>query len=165
MRRAAWLGTLAAATIVVAGCGGADPDPAVTTEPVAGESTTTASTTPAATTSAITPSTPAYLPPFIDHLAWTQTEQGLSLQVFPTESGRNTQGAGDLDASWAEVVALDPTADTPGMRDQYACHWRFARIVDPDKTSWNLEPWRPVVTESEMISTRCNPGGAEESIP
>jgi hypothetical protein len=51
------------------------------------------------------------------------------------------------------------------MRDQYACHWRFARIVDPDKTSWNLEPWRPVVSESEMIGSRCNPGGAEESIP
>nr|WP_223249296.1 DUF2599 domain-containing protein [Williamsia marianensis] len=153
-----------AAMIVVAGCVGSDPDPAVTTEPAVGESTTTtAPTTPVG--SAITPSTPAYLPPFIDHVAWTQTEQGPSLQVFPTESGRNTQGTGDLNASWAEVVGLDPTADTPGMRDQYACHWRFARIVDPDKTSWNLEPWRPVVTESEMISTRCNPGGAEESIP
>ncbi|PVY28896.1 DUF2599 domain-containing protein [Williamsia muralis] len=161
------MGTLAAAMIVVSGCGGSDPDPAVTTEPVVSESTTTttASTTPAGSATAITPSTPAYLPPFIDHVAWTQTEQGPSLQVFPTESGRNTQGTGDLDASWAEVVELDPTADTPGMRDQYACHWRFARIVDPDKTSWNLEPWRPVVTESEMISTRCNPGGAEESIP
>jgi hypothetical protein len=112
-----------------------------------------------------TPAQPVYLPPFIDHVAWTQTEQGPSLQVFPTESGRNTQGAGDLDASWAEVVALDPSADSPGMRDQYACHWRFARIVDPDKTSWNLEPWRPVVSESEMIGSRCNPGGAEESIP
>lgn len=156
--------------IVVAGCGGSDPDPAVTTEPVTdGSTTTTAPTTSAqtntATTAAATPLTPVYLPPFIDHVAWTQTEQGPSLQVFPTESGRNTQGTSDLDASWAEVVALDPTADTPGMRDQYACHWRLARIVDPDKTSWNLEPWRPVVTESEMISTRCNPGGAEESIP
>jgi hypothetical protein len=160
------LGALAAAMIVVAGCGGSDPDPAVTTEPVVSESApTTSAQTTAATTPAATPSTPVYLPPFIDHVAWTQTEQGPSLQVFPTESGRNTQGTGDLDASWAEVVALDPTADTPGMRDQYACHWRFARIVDPDKTSWNLEPWRPVVTESEMISTRCNPGGAEESIP
>ncbi|CAM3264881.1 uncharacterized protein DUF2599 [Williamsia muralis] len=160
------MGTLAAAMIVVSGCGGSDPDPAVTTEPVVSESTTTtALTTPAESATAITPSTPVYLPPFIDHVAWTQTEQGPSLQVFPTESGRNTQGTGDLDASWAEVVELDPTADTPGMRDQYACHWRFARIVDPDKTSWNLEPWRPVVTESEMISTRCNPGGAEESIP
>ncbi|WP_232232934.1 MULTISPECIES: DUF2599 domain-containing protein [Actinomycetes] len=161
------MGTLAAAMIVVAGCGGSDPDPTVTTEPVVSESapTNSAQTTASPTTAATTPSTPAYLPPFIDHVAWTQTEQGASLQVFPTESGRNTQGAGDLDASWAEVVGLDPTADTPGMREQYACHWRFARMVDPDKTSWNLEPWRPVVTESEMIATRCNPGGTEESIP
>ena len=152
--------------IVTAGCGGSDPGSAVSTEPVVGESTTTApATTTAASAPVATPSAPVYLPPFIDHVAWTETEQGRSLQVFPTESGRNTQGAGDLEASWAEVVGLDPTADTPGMRDQYACHWRFARIVDPDKTSWNLEPWRPVVTESEMIAARCNPGGAEESIP
>ena len=87
------------------------------------------------------------------------------LQVFPTESGRYVQGETGLDPAWAEVVALDPTADSPGMREQFACHWRFARIVAPDKTSWNLEPWRPVVTDAEMVASRCNPGGAEEQIP
>jgi hypothetical protein len=145
--------------VIVSGCGGSDSD----TEPVTTPISTTTSTPTGVTTPAVT--VPVYRPPFIDHVAWTETEQGPSLQVFPTESGRNTQGVGDVDASWAEVVKLDPTADTPGMREQYVCHWRFARIVDPDKTSWNLEPWRPVVSDSEMIATRCNPGGAEESIP
>ena len=39
----------------------------------------------------------------------------------------------------------------------------FARIAEPDKPSWNLEPWRPVVTESEMVDSRCNPGGPESA--
>ncbi len=108
---------------------------------------------------------PRYVAPFIGRVEWTTTEQGPSLQVFPTESGRYTLGDAELDTAWSEVVALDPTADSPGMRDQFACHWRFARIVEPEKTSWNLEPGRPVVTESAMIASRCNPGGAEESIP
>lgn len=112
-----------------------------------------------------TPVEPEYEPPFIESARWTTTEQGPSLQVFPTESGRYIPGESALDTAWSEVVALDSTADSPGMKDQFACHWRFARIVEPEKTSWNLEPWRPVVTESEMIASRCNPGGAEETIP
>ncbi len=60
-------------------------------------------------------------------------------------------------AAWAEVVALDPSADTPGMQAQFDCHWRFARIIEPEKPSWNLEPGRPVVAEEDMIGARCNP--------
>lgn len=33
------------------------------------------------------------------------------------------------------------------------CHADFAR----NKPQWNLEPWRPVVSWSKMISKRCNP--------
>ena len=106
-----------------------------------------------------------YPPPYISRVAWAQTDQGPSLQVFPTESGRRVPGEGELDAAWAEVVALDQSADSPGMREQFACHWRFARLVEPEKTSWNLEPWRPVVSGAQMIADRCNPGGAEETIP
>ncbi|WP_240498186.1 DUF2599 domain-containing protein [Williamsia sp. 1135] len=129
--------------------------------------TTTTSTTTTATTTAFTPTPaePVYVAPFIDRVEWAATEQGPSLQVFPTDAGRYVLGETELDPAWAEVVALEPTADSPGMREQFACHWRFARIVAPDKTSWNLEPWRPVVTDQEMIASRCNPGGAEEQIP
>ena len=52
------------------------------------------------------------------------------------------------DEAWAEVLALAPDADTPGMRDQFLCHWQFAEFVEPGKTSWNLEPWRPVVDDA-----------------
>ena len=64
------------------------------------------------------------------------------------------------DEAWAEVLALSPDADTPGMRAQFVCHWQFAEFAQPGKTSWNLEPWRPVVDDAEMVASGCNPGGA-----
>ena len=35
-------------------------------------------------------------------------------------------------------------------------------MLQPGKTSWNLEPWRPVVDDTTMIGSGCNPGGSEE---
>ena len=67
------------------------------------------------------------------------------------------------DEAWAEVLVLSPDADTAGMRAQFICHWRFAELAQPGKPSWNLEPWRPVVDDAEMVASRCNPGGPEEA--
>ena len=106
-------------------------------------------------------------PPFIDHTEWTQSGGLTSLRVFPTPSGRMAAGepgtARAADEAWAEVLALSPDADTAGMRAQFVCHWQFAELAQPGKTSWNLEPWRPVVDEAEMVASRCNPGGPEEA--
>jgi hypothetical protein len=62
------------------------------------------------------------------------------------------------------VLALAPEADLPGMRDQFVCHFRFAEVAQPGKTSWNLEPWRPVVDDQTMTATGCNPGGLVEPL-
>lgn len=105
---------------------------------------------------------PSEPPPYIERAVWAQTDVGPSLQIYPTRAGREVTGDGTADTAWAEVLALAPDGDTPGMRAQFDCHWTFARLVDPEKTSWNLEPGRPVVTAEEMISARCNPGFAEE---
>jgi Protein of unknown function (DUF2599) len=111
-------------------------------------------------------SSPSYSPPFVDRTEWTHWgRQNLSsLRVFPTPSARAAArrlGTTDAaDEAWAEVLALSPDADTPGMRAQFRCHWQFAEIVQPGKTSWNLEPWRPVVDDAEMVASGCNPGGA-----
>jgi hypothetical protein len=51
---------------------------------------------------------------------------------------------------------------TSRMRAQFLCHWRLAEFAEPGKTSWNIEPWRPVVDDVKMLSTGCNPGGEEE---
>lgn len=109
--------------------------------------------------SLIPPSVP---PPYIDYVEWVQTGVGPSLQIHPTPAGRRVIGGDADDVAWREVLALAPDGDTPGMRMQFDCHWVFARMVEPDKPSWNLEPGRPVVSEQEMIATRCNPGFSEE---
>ncbi|OBI67437.1 DUF2599 domain-containing protein [Mycobacterium sp. E796] len=108
--------------------------------------------------------TPA--PPFVDHTQWSRWQGLPSLRVFPTPSGRvaarQPGTVSQADEAWAEVLALAPDADTPGMRAQFVCHWQLAEFVQPGKTSWNLEPWRPVVDDAEMFATGCNPGGPEE---
>lgn len=104
-------------------------------------------------------------PPFIDHATWVSYGGLASLRVYPTKAGRAAstelgQPPWDADEAWAEVLAAAPDADTAGMRAQFLCHWRFAELVVPGKTSWNLEPWRPVVDDETMADAGCNPGGS-----
>ena len=112
-------------------------------------------------------STTSYPPPFIDHTQWSQWNHLPSLRVYPTRSGRAAakalgSPAPDADEAWSEVLALAPDAGTPGMREQFLCHWEMAEVLQPGKTSWNLEPWRPVVDDTTMVGSGCNPGGSEE---
>ncbi len=106
-------------------------------------------------------------PPFIGHTEWTQWQGLRSLRVFPTAAGRaaprQTGTAAFADEAWAEVRALSPESDTAGMRAQFICHWQFAELAQPGKASWNLEPWRPVVDDAEMVAAGCNPGGSAEA--
>jgi hypothetical protein len=109
----------------------------------------------------------SYAPPFVDHVAWARWNQRASLRVYPTPAGRAASrqlgSAGpEADEAWAEVLAQAPTAGTPGMREQFLCHWDFAETAEPGKTSWNLEPWRPVVDDATMVGAGCNPGGGGE---
>ena len=109
--------------------------------------------------------TPA--PPFIDHAEWQHWGDLSSLRVYPTPAGRQAAGQmfkppWEIDEAWSEVLALAPDAAIPGMREQFVCHFRFAEIAEPGKTSWNLEPWRPVVDDDAMMAAGCNPGGSEE---
>lgn len=107
--------------------------------------------------------------PYIDHVGWAGTTGLASLRVYPSTAGRVV--AGQLDKStvqseqaWREVLAWAPEADSPNMRAQFICHWHFAELAQPGKTSWNLEAWRPFVDDDAMVASRCNPGGAEEAL-
>jgi Protein of unknown function (DUF2599)/RIP homotypic interaction motif len=101
-------------------------------------------------------------PPYIDHTQWVQVGGLSSLRVYPTPAGRHAST--DFvkpDEAWSEVLSMSPDADTPGMRQQFVCHWDFAEAADPGKPSWNLEPWRPVVDDATMVQSGCNPGGGQ----
>lgn len=151
--------------LVVGACGSDDSDSATVTATSTSTATSTVATSTTANSSSepvSTQQTPTLPPPYIKGADWVDTEVGPSLQIRPTRNGRDVSGDTAGDEAWQEVLALYPDAQTPGMRAQFDCHWTFARLVDPEKTSWNLEPERPVVSESEMISARCNPGFAEE---
>lgn len=106
-------------------------------------------------------------PGYVDHTEWVSYGGRSSLRVYPTPSGRAAALRLDAGAqgeqAWREVLAGAPEADTPGMRDQFFCHWSYAEFARPGKTSWNLEPWRPVVDAVTMLESGCNPGAAEEA--
>jgi hypothetical protein len=93
----------------------------------------------------------------IDHVHWAGTAQGRQLQIFPTPAGRTDTFANASVRAWAEVLVDAPTANTPGMFDQFLCHWNFARLIDPHKTSWDLEPWRPAVGYAATVAAGCDP--------
>lgn len=106
-------------------------------------------------------------PRLVDHTEWVRYDGLPSLRVYPTAAARVLAGqpgaAADGERAWGEVLADAPDADTPGMREQFLCHWQYAELARPGKTSWNLEPWRPVVDPVTMLDTNCNPGAAEET--
>ena len=104
--------------------------------------------------------------PFVDRATWVWFSDLPTLRVYPTGNGRAVAGklaktAAQTEEAWREVLVLAPDADTPGMRAQFVCHWNFAELAHPGKTSWDLEPWRPDVDDSDMLLAGCNPGGAE----
>ncbi|WP_280399112.1 DUF2599 domain-containing protein [Nocardia carnea] len=136
--------------------------------PPAAARTTTAAIPPAGTSAAATgtyTSTPVVDPyagrPLIDRVEWTSNIDGSRLMVHPTRAGRDTTFPGAEIRAWQEVRALDPAADTPGMWDQFRCHWEWARLIAPEKPTWNLEPWRPPVGYDATVDAACNPGGPE----
>lgn len=123
-------------------------------------------------TTRISTKTPVVAPQYIDSLSWVSTSSGLSLHVIPTRLGRDTSDVDARAAAWAQVVELSghliidsttrtATVNSASMQAQFFCHWDFARLVDKEKPSWNLEPWRPAVSDRAMIETRCNPGKSE----
>ena len=104
-------------------------------------------------------------PSYIDHVTWVSYDNRSSLRVYPTPTARAAALRWDSAAAeqaWREVITEAPEADTPSMYDQFLCHFNYAEFAHPGKTSWNLEPWRPVVDPVAMIESGCNPGAAEE---
>lgn len=88
----------------------------------------------------------------VSGVEWGDREGGRSLAVTPTSWGRDA-GATSRTYGWADVVRLEPSADTTVMRNQFLCHVDGAR----QKDTWNLEPWRPEISFVGYLLARCNP--------
>ena len=88
----------------------------------------------------------------VSSVEWGDREGGRSLAVTPTSWGRES-GLTGRDYGWADVVRLEPSADTDVMRNQFLCHVDGAR----QKDTWNLEPWRPDISFFGYLLARCNP--------
>ena len=105
-------------------------------------------------------------PPYVAQAVWAKWGDLSSLRVYPTDTARSASTqigtTAAADEAWTEVLTLLPDADIPGMREQFMCHWQYAELAYPGKSSWNLEPWRPEVSGDEMVAAHCNPGGTEE---
>ncbi|MFC9894880.1 DUF2599 domain-containing protein [Nocardia sp. NPDC127579] len=149
---------VAAGVVAVAGCGGA-------TDPAGAPASTTVAATTTPTVSPVVSPTPTVDPyagvALIDRVEWTTGVDGARLLVFPSPAGRRTSYPRSDERAWQEILAAAPDADAPGMRDQFVCHWVWARLVQPNKPSWNLEPWRPAVGYQATVDATCNPGGPE----
>ncbi|WP_328394941.1 DUF2599 domain-containing protein [Nocardia sp. NBC_00416] len=158
-------GALLIATVVaITGCGSPDPGSRSDSPPIA--TTTPVTTSPATGSRTVTHPATSTVDPFagqslIDHVEWTGNADGPRLMVHPTRAGRDTTFPGSDLRAWQEIRAADPSADTPGMWDQFRCHWEWARLIAPDKPTWNLEPWRPSVGYDATVDAACNPGGPE----
>ena len=141
--------------------------PSVQAPPVSATATRTdvpnAGTDPGVTAGPTSETPPHPAPPFVAAATWVRGSGGRSLHVVPTAAGRVAHGAGDAGEAWGEVLRLAPDADQLGMQSQFDCHWTYARLAQPDKPSWNLEPWRPVVSEQQLVDDRCNPGGPDSA--
>lgn len=100
----------------------------------------------------------ARAPRLIQSAGWVRRGGRPSLQVIPTCWQRDHRDDATIATAWRRIVQLRPDADRPGMRDQYACHVRFA----PTKAAFYLEPWRPDVGYLGTVAQACNPGGRKD---
>lgn len=159
------VGVLAVLSAVASGCANSNSDLRSGSPPAATTTVSAVTTASPAHRTRTAPPTPTVDPyaglPLIDHVEWTEYADGPRLMVHPTRAGRDTTFPGADLRAWQEIRTADPAADTPGMRDQFRCHWEWARLIAPDKPTWNLEPWRPSVGYDATVDAACNPGGPE----
>lgn len=63
-----------------------------------------------------------------------------------------------MEAAWDELkrVYVAIRQDNGSMWNQYECHWDYD-VFGAVAGSWDLEVGRPIVSDSEMFKSRCNP--------
>jgi hypothetical protein len=107
----------------------------------------------AAPASASTP----FCPHPIARATWVDEPQGARIMIFPSGCGRRTAWLAPRSAFRDALAAGGRDAvNRAALYQQFRCHTLFA----PAKPSWNLESWRPHVSQRRLIESLCNPRGA-----
>jgi len=141
------------------------PTPLAATVAAAAAVATAAGLAPAA--AAPTPARPPGSPQYIERTAWEYHGERATLRIYPTAwgwaaAGPFSNGAQSYDA-WAELLEHAPDANTLSMQQQFFCYWQSATFTNPGKVgTWNLEPWRQVVSNTILLNSGCNPGGPDD---
>ena len=117
------------------------------------------------------PSVVADAPPFVDHVAVGALAEGTGPvcgSIRRRRAARRPSRLGspspESDEAWAEVLALAPHADMPGMHDQFRCHWDFAELPSPARPAGTWSRGGRSSTTPTMVATGCNPGGAPGAV-
>jgi hypothetical protein len=117
------------------------------------------------------PPRPPGSPQYIDHTVWEYHPgpggERATLRIYPTSWGWGSAGmfsnGAQLYDAWAELLQHAPDANTLTMQHQFFCHWQQNAFTNPGKVgTWNLEPWRPVVSNTMLFNAGCNPGGPDD---
>lgn len=96
------------------------------------------------------------LPDYFDDV-WFHTRNGWdTYSMYPKWSVRLYGPT--MEAAWKElgVWYSGIRNDNGSLWNQYKCHWNYD-VFGALAGSWDLERGRPIVSEAEMIRTRCNP--------
>lgn len=101
----------------------------------------------------------------IDHATWAYHSEGWTLQVTPTGWQKFWNGYWPGSAGWDELYSKyryrGLNTNLGGMRDQYICHVQIVSVRAPNKSTWNLDEWRPDVSYLQTVNSSCNPGGSK----
>ncbi|MGE2834838.1 DUF2599 domain-containing protein [Mycobacterium sp. SMC-4] len=117
------------------------------------------------------PPRPPGSPRYIDHTVWEYHSgpegERATLRIYPTAWGWGSGGmfsnGAQLHDAWAELLQHAPDANTLTMQNQFFCYWQQNAFTNPGKVgTWNLEPWRPVVSNTMLFHAGCNPGGPDD---
>ncbi|WP_423842333.1 DUF2599 domain-containing protein [Actinomyces naeslundii] len=97
----------------------------------------------------------------IDHTEWADEWQwSPTLKVYPSLWGRVAPSFLVFTA-WEETLdeterTGHPDPDTSSMFNQFKCHWDWARVWTPFKTSWNLDTKIPDKDYWDFATHKCN---------
>lgn len=99
----------------------------------------------------------------IHSASWTyHSGYGWTLKVQPTDWQRFFNGYAPAVAGWNELYSKyrnhGLNTNLGSMKNQYICHVLIVSWYAPDKSTWDLDEWRPDVGLTDTINHKCNPG-------